>query len=130
MKLTYGFHCKSCSMRGLCFLPFWDPQRQLKKHGHRAEFLCCTHRNFIFNCNFFVSPLTDSSASGVFAFFMGKGCPVLIPISTVFKQFSPFLNIFLDKTCFSIHISHSSVNFTLFVLLSHPKFDDRPLFKP
>ena len=32
--------------------------------------------------------------------------------------------------CFSIHITHSSVNFMWFTLLSQQKFDDRCLFKP
>ena len=46
------------------------------------------------------------------------------------SMFSPLVNIFLNKTCFFIHITHSSVNFTWFILLSHQKFDDRTLFKP
>ena len=32
--------------------------------------------------------------------------------------------------CFSIHITHSSVNFMWFSLLSYTKFNDRPRFKP
>ena len=36
---------------------------------------------------------------------------------------------FLIKTTFSVHIQ-SSINFTWFTLVSHPKFDDRYLFKP
>ena len=41
-----------------------------------------------------------------------------------------FCTDFSAKTCFSIHIKQSSVNFTWFALLSHQKFDDRPLFMP
>ena len=37
---------------------------------------------------------------------------------------------FFTKTCFSVHIPYSSVNFTSFALLSQQKFNDRPLFKP
>ena len=44
-------------------------------------------------------------------------------------MFSQFVNIFLTKGSFSIHISHSCVNFTWFALICQ-KFDDRPLFKP
>ena len=40
-----------------------------------------------------------------------------------------FLNIFMTKTCFSIHITHSFVNFTWSALLSYKKFHDRLLFK-
>ena len=45
--------------------------------------------------------------------------------------FSPFVNIFFfTKIYLSIYITHSSVNFTWFALLSSQKFNDRPLFKP
>ena len=37
---------------------------------------------------------------------------------------------FLTKTCFSVDITHSSVNFRWFALISHQKFDDRLLFNP
>ena len=39
-------------------------------------------------------------------------------------------NHFFTKTCFSVHIPHSSVNCTRFVLFSPQKIDDRPLFEP
>ena len=39
------------------------------------------------------------------------------------------VKIILTKTCISIHITNSSVNFTLFAFLSHQKFHERPLFK-
>ena len=39
--------------------------------------------------------------------------------------FSPLVNIF----GFSVHITHSCVNFIWFALLSHQAFNDRPLFK-
>ena len=42
---------------------------------------------------------------------------------------NPCLTIFWTLTCFSIHITHSSVNFTWFALLNHQKFDDRLMFK-
>ena len=42
--------------------------------------------------------------------------------------FSPFVNISLMKTCFSVHITHS-VTLTWFALLSHQKFSYRPLFQ-
>ena len=42
---------------------------------------------------------------------------------------SPFINIFFNKTCFSVYIILSSVNFIWFAFLSHEKFQDRPLFK-
>ena len=35
---------------------------------------------------------------------------------------------FLIKKCFSVYITHSSVNFTLFALLRQQKVNDRPLF--
>ena len=44
--------------------------------------------------------------------------------------FNPLIRKFLTKTCFFIHISYSSVNFTWVALLNHQKFPDRPLFKP
>ena len=44
--------------------------------------------------------------------------------------FRSFIHNFLTKTFFSVHITHSSVHFTWFALLSHPEFDDKPLFKP
>ena len=40
---------------------------------------------------------------------------------------SSSVKIILAKTCFSTHITYSSVNFIWFALLSHQKFDDRPL---
>ena len=43
---------------------------------------------------------------------------------------SPFIKISFTKTCFSIYITNSSVNFTWFGLLNQQKFNDRPLFKP
>ena len=42
---------------------------------------------------------------------------------------NPFIKIVFAKTCFSVQITYSSVNFTWFVLVSHQKFDRRPLFK-
>ena len=33
------------------------------------------------------------------------------------------------ETCFSVHVTHSSVNFIWFTFLSHQKFHDIPLFK-
>ena len=69
-----------------------------------------------------MSTLTESTISGVLAI-------ILNTIST-FKQFSLFVNIILTKTRFSVYITHSSVNFTWFVLLCLQKFDNRPLFKP
>ena len=53
----------------------------------------------------------DHHCGPVWSFF------ILNIISTFFKQLSPFINIFFAKTCFSIHIIHSCVNFTLFELL-------------
>ena len=44
-------------------------------------------------------------------------------------MFNPLVNSFLIKTCFSMHITHSPINFTWFALLSYQKFDKRPLFK-
>ena len=44
--------------------------------------------------------------------------------------FEPFVDIFLTKTRFPVHISHSSVTFTCFALVNNHEFDDRPLFKP
>ena len=41
-------------------------------------------------------------------------------------MFGSFVNIF----CFSIHITHCSVNFTWFALLSYQRLDDRSLFQP
>ena len=46
------------------------------------------------------------------------------------KPIKLICNILLTKTYFSMHITHSSVNFTWFVLLTHQIFDDRILFKP
>ena len=45
------------------------------------------------------------------------------------SMFSPLVNIFLTKTCISVHTTHSSVNFTWFALLSHQECFDRQLFK-
>ena len=47
-------------------------------------------------------------------------------------MFSPFVKIFFffTKTIFSLHITHTSVDFTWFVILNHQKLNDRPLFKP
>ena len=44
-------------------------------------------------------------------------------------MFSPFVNIFWIESYFSMHITHSSLNFTWFAFLNQQKFDDRPLFK-
>ena len=41
--------------------------------------------------------------------------------------FSPFVNFFFIKTCFSVHFKQCSVNFTWFEVLCHQKFDDRPI---
>ena len=46
---------------------------------------------------------------------------------TIFSPFVIFF-FFFTKTCFSIHITLSSVNFTWFALLSRQNFDDRLLF--
>ena len=46
------------------------------------------------------------------------------------SMFNPFVKVFFDKICFFVHITHSSVNFTWFVFLSHQRIDRRPLFKP
>ena len=35
------------------------------------------------------------------------------------SMFNPFVNIFMTKTCFSIHIIHFSVNFTWLALLNN-----------
>ena len=43
--------------------------------------------------------------------------------------FNSFINIFLAKIRFSVHITHSSVKFTWFAPISHQNFYDRPLFK-
>ena len=42
-----------------------------------------------------------------------------------------FVNIFFwqKMSFFFVRITHSSVNFTWFALLSHEKIDDKPLFK-
>ena len=45
-------------------------------------------------------------------------------------KFSWFVIIFFIKTCFSIYITHSPVNFTWSALHNCQKFDDRPLFNP
>ena len=68
-------------------------------------------------------------------FFFTKQC--VFSIWTVFSiwvhcgkpMFSPFVNNFLSKTCFSVQITHSE-NFTWFAFLRHLKFDDRPQGKP
>ena len=44
--------------------------------------------------------------------------------------FNSFVNIFLTKTCFSVHITYSCVNFTWFALVSQQNFNSRPVFKP
>ena len=36
-------------------------------------------------------------------------------------MYTPFVNILLTKTCFSIYITHSSINLTKCALLSHQK---------
>ena len=41
----------------------------------------------------------------------------------------PICQHFLIKKCYSMHITHFSVNFTWFVLLSHKRSDGRLLFK-
>ena len=40
-----------------------------------------------------------------------------------------FYLFYFTKTCLSVHITHSSVNFTWFALYNHQKLDDRPLFE-
>ena len=43
---------------------------------------------------------------------------------------SSFVNGFLTKTGFCIHIKHYFINLTWFALLSDQKFDARPPLKP
>ena len=56
---------------------------------------------------------------------------ILTQVHSGKPMFRPFVKIFLTKTYCSVHITHSSVSLTWFVLLHHPKeFDDWILFKP
>ena len=60
-------------------------------------------------------------------FFMGESVTPWIVFLTQAKHrtmMSLSVNVFLQK-----HLTHS-INFTLFALLNHPKFNGRPLFKP
>ena len=52
--------------------------------------------------------------------------------STITNSYLPlfYLNIFLTKPCYPLHITYSSVNFLWFAGVNYPKFYDRPLFKP
>ena len=40
-----------------------------------------------------------------------------------------FVNLSLAKTCFSVHLPHSSTNLTWFAFISKQKLDDGPLYK-
>ena len=65
-----------------------------------------------------MSALTWSTISGELA---------IVDLPTSFKKFSSFVNIVLTKTCYSVYITHSSVNFTWVAHLDQQIFDDRPL---
>ena len=104
------------------------------------NFLCCT-QNWIDNSSEMFSLVTllsakigtliESTISGVFVI-EEIAWPVFIlnTISTFFKQFSPFVNIYSTKNML-FHTHHTfDFNFTWFALLNHQRFDDRPLFKP
>ena len=64
-------------------------------------------------------------------FFLTRESVCLHSIETDKLMFSLYAIIYDDftKTCFSIHITYSPVNFTSFASSSHQKFDDRPLFR-
>ena len=51
----------------------------------------------------------------------------LTPAHSGKQMFSPFANIIQTKSCFFVYISHFSVNFIWFALLTHQKFDDNSL---
>ena len=77
------------------------------------------------------SPSLQTTAPGTFLY-RRVG---VFPFHGLFFQFrkthvSPICNICFTKTCFSVNITYSSVNFTWFALFSHQKFSNRPLFKP
>ena len=74
---------------------------------------------------------TDCCAQNFF--FTGESVfpfPKLSQVCNSKPLFSLFVNIFMTKTCFSVHITNSSINFTWFAFLSQQKINDRPLFKP
>ena len=70
-----------------------------------------------------MSTLTEATISDVLAI-------VDLSFSRIVYQQFFFLNnlVLLTETSFSLNITHSSINFTWFVLVSHQKFNDRPLF--
>ena len=49
---------------------------------------------------------------------------------TKFDILKSTVYILCGKTCFFAHITHSSVNFSCFSLLSHQNFNDKLLFNP
>ena len=56
-------------------------------------------------------------------------CPWTVNFIVAKSGLAYLLTFFFTKACLSVQDTHSSVNLTWFVLLSHQKFDDRPLFK-
>ena len=101
-----------------------------------CNFLSCTHKNShlfrnVLYCNSSVSQ--NECIKWIHHFRYDCPCgPTFILNSTInlFKQLGPFVKIFFTKTCFSVHITHSFVNFIWFVFLNHQRFHERPLFKP
>ena len=134
-KLTDSFHCSCCSMRPCIVLMKPNDNWPLKRQGHHAQFCVLYSQKFpviqknVLYCN--SSVYQNECFNWIhhfsYAHHYWLAWPVFIlnTISTFFKQFSPFVNISLTKTHFFIHIT--SVNFAL---LSHPKFNDGPIFKP
>ena len=119
-------------------IPYTDLKPKINKFFSTKWQQCWNNFFKEINCNgsFCISETWHSLLTAVPRIFLYNRISVSTPWIVFSTQvhngkpiFSQFVNIFLTKTCSSIDIAYSSVNFKWFALLSHQKLDDRLLFK-
>ena len=128
---------------------WWSPTTtDLRKDSHHGQFCELYPQKFCIHRNSVPAEISSSEISSIVTYLSVKmsaltefailGRLVLEGLLGLFSfliRLCPFLNnlahmkTFLTKTYFSVHITHSSVNFTWFALISPQKFADRHLFK-
>ena len=107
-KLTDGFHCFCCCLRPCSVLVKsnnnWPYQKERSLY---TIFVYFTHKNFQFFRNVFYcnsSVILNKCFNWICHCEPAWPVFILNPILTFFKQFSSFVNMFLTKTCFSVHM--------------------------